>query len=106
MFSLGHVRYLTGLSADPFVLQRITHIAYNHRPDVVTKIDSVQAIHFGMNYFADVDIGLSRSMPLAIAHDIGIELQDRLETMDDIERAFVHLDFEFTHMPAYEHKRV
>jgi divalent metal cation (Fe/Co/Zn/Cd) transporter len=59
-----------------------------------------------VNYFVNVDIGLSSSMPLAIAHDIGMELQDQIETMDDIERAFVHLDFEFTHMPAFEHKRI
>jgi divalent metal cation (Fe/Co/Zn/Cd) transporter len=56
-----------------------------------------------MNYFVNVDIGLSYSMPLAIAHDIRMELQDQLETMDDIERAFVHLDYEYTHMPASEH---
>jgi divalent metal cation (Fe/Co/Zn/Cd) transporter len=56
-----------------------------------------------MNYFVNVDIGLSYSMPLAIAHDIGMELQDQLETMDDIERVFVHLDYEYTHMPASEH---
>jgi len=97
---------LTGLSADPLVLQRITHIAYNHRPDLITKIDSVQAVHFDTNYFAYVDIGLSRLMPLAMAHDIGMDLQDQLERMDDIERAFVHLDFEFTHIPAFEHKRI
>jgi divalent metal cation (Fe/Co/Zn/Cd) transporter len=66
----------------------------------------VQAVHFGTNYVAYVDIGLVRSMPLAMAHDIGMDLQDQLETMDDIERAFVHLDFEFTHMPAFEHKRI
>lgn len=45
-------------------------------------------------------------MPLAMAHDIGHDLQLQLETMDDIERAFVHLDFEFSHMPANEHKTV
>jgi divalent metal cation (Fe/Co/Zn/Cd) transporter len=53
-----------------------------------------------------VDIGLPGSMPLAEAHDIGAELQKQLETIDDIERAFVHLDFEFEHMPASEHKIV
>lgn len=73
------------------------------RTTIVQNIDSIQAIHFGMNYFVNVDIGLSYSMPLAIAHDIGMELQDQLETMDDIERVFVHLDYEYTHMPASEH---
>jgi hypothetical protein len=33
-------------------------------------------------------------MPLADAHDIGTGLQKQLETIEDVERAFVHLDFE------------
>lgn len=98
------MRHLTGLSAEPPFLQRFTHIVYNYRPDVVTKIDSIQAIHFGTNFFTEVDIGLPGSMPLAEAHDIGAQLQSQLEAMDDVERAFVHLDFEFSHMPASEHK--
>ena len=98
------MRHLTGLSAEPSFLQRLTHIVYNYRPDVVTKIDSIQAIHFGTNFFTEVDIGLPGSMPLAEAHDIGAQLQSQLEAMDDVERAFVHLDFEFSHMPASEHK--
>jgi divalent metal cation (Fe/Co/Zn/Cd) transporter len=103
---IAQVRHLTGLSAEPPFLQRLTHVVYNYRPDVVTKIDSVQANHFGTNYFAEVDIGLPGDMPLATAHDIGEALQSQLETIDDIERAFVHLDFEFSHMPAVEHKVV
>lgn len=79
---------------------------YNYRPDVVTKIDSIQAAHHGTDYFVEVDIGLPGSMPLAMAHDIGSELQTQLENIDEIERAFVHLDFEFSHMPANEHKSV
>jgi divalent metal cation (Fe/Co/Zn/Cd) transporter len=79
-------------------------VVYNYRPDVVTKIDTIQAAHFGTNFFAEVDIGLPAAMPLAMAHDIGDALQTQLESIDDIERAFVHLDFEFSHMPASEHK--
>jgi divalent metal cation (Fe/Co/Zn/Cd) transporter len=45
-------------------------------------------------------------MPLAEAHDIGAELQEQLETIDEVERVFVHLDFEFSHMPATEHKAI
>jgi len=81
-------------------------VVYNYRRDVVTKIDSVQAVHLGTNFFTEVDIGLPGSMPLAMAHDIGMDLQNQLETISDIERAFVHLDFEFSHMPASEHKIV
>jgi divalent metal cation (Fe/Co/Zn/Cd) transporter len=102
----GQVRHLTGLAAKPSFLQQLTHVVYNYRPDVVTKIDSVQAVHLGTNFLVEVDIGLPGSMPLAHAHDIGAELQGQLETIDDVERAFVHLDFEFEHMPACEHKIV
>ncbi len=104
LFFLGQVRHLTGLSAEPLILQRLTHVIYNYRPDVVTKIDTVQAVHLGTNFFVEVDIGLPGSMPLAEAHDIGAELQTQLETIDHIERAFVHLDFEFSHTPSCEHK--
>ncbi len=79
-------------------------MAYNHRPDIVTKIDSVEAMHHGTNFFVEVHIGLPGSMPLVESHDIGAELQTRLETIDNIERAFVHLDYEFSHMPPGEHK--
>jgi divalent metal cation (Fe/Co/Zn/Cd) transporter len=61
-------------------------------------------MHHGTNFFVEVHIGLPGSMPLAEAHDIGAELQNQLESLHDIERAFVHLDYEFTHMPANEHK--
>jgi divalent metal cation (Fe/Co/Zn/Cd) transporter len=71
---------------------------------VVSKIDTVRAVHFGTRFFVEVDIGLPGSMPLAEAHDIGAALQQQLEQIDDIERAFVHLDFEFSHLPASEHK--
>ena len=85
-------------------VQRLTHFVYNYRPDVITKIDTVRAVHFGTQVFVEVDIGLPGSMPLAIAHDIGADLQEQLEKLDEVERAYVHLDFEFTHMPATEHK--
>ncbi|CAF4363525.1 unnamed protein product [Rotaria sp. Silwood2] len=103
---IGQVRHLTGITAEPSFLQRITHLVYNFRPDVVTKIDTVRAFHCGTKFFVEVDIGLPGTMPLAIAHEIGQQLQEQIEKLDDVERAFVHLDFEFTHLPYSEHKIV
>ncbi|CAF1025407.1 unnamed protein product [Adineta ricciae] len=82
-----YVRFLMGLAANHIVIQRIAHIVYNYPLDVITMINSVQAIHFDVNDFADVDIGMARSMSLVFTHDIEIDLQSQLETMDDIERA-------------------
>ena len=35
------------------------------------------------------------------AHDIGEALQNKLERLPEIERAFVHLDFEVSHQPEH-----
>jgi len=45
-------------------------------------------------------------MPLIMIHDIRMKLSDQFEIMNDIERAFAHLDFEFTHMLTFKHKRI
>lgn len=37
----------------------------------------------------------------AQAHDIGESLQNKIEQMEEIERAFVHLDFECDHHPEH-----
>jgi divalent metal cation (Fe/Co/Zn/Cd) transporter len=102
--SIGQIRNLTGLTADPLFIQLITHEVYNFRPDVITKIDTVRAVHLGTKFIVEVHIVLMGSMALAMAHDIGEELQRLLEKRDDVEQAFVHLDFESNHLPAIEHK--
>lgn len=51
-----------------------------------------------------IDIVLPRDMDLHLAHDIGETLQQKLESLQEVERAFVHLDYECTHNPQLEHK--
>lgn len=70
------------------------------------QVDTVRAFHFGCNFLVEVDIVLPSNMPLREAHDIGESLQHRLESLADVERAFVHLDYESTHHPHSEHKVV
>ncbi|KAG5222353.1 CDF metal transporter [Salix suchowensis] len=43
-------------------------------------------------------IGLTT--PLWKAHDVGQDLQDKLEVLPNVERAFVHVDYETTHYPC------
>ena len=40
------------------------------------------------------------------AHDIGESLQTKLEKLQEVERAFVHIDYEIEHHPTTEHKVV
>ena len=94
---------LTGISAPPEFLNQLTYMALNHDKNV-TAVDTVRAYHFGNQLLVEVDIVLPKGMPLKQTHDIGESLQIKLESLDEVERAFVHLDWEFEHAP--EHKKV
>ena len=99
------IKMLTGHTARPDFLSKLTWVAVNHHAQIL-QIDTVRAFHFGNNFLVEVDIVLPSDMRLQEAHDIGETLQHRLESLDEVERAFVHLDYEFTHNPHSEHKVV
>ncbi|KAJ8631657.1 hypothetical protein MRB53_024980 [Persea americana] len=97
---LENVNSLVGRSAAPEYLQKLTYLCWNHHK-AIRHIDTVRAYTFGSHYFVEVDIVLPSNMPLREAHDIGESLQEKLELLPEIERAFVHLDYEFTHKPEH-----
>ncbi|KAJ3098790.1 hypothetical protein HDU96_010937 [Phlyctochytrium bullatum] len=98
--AMEHVQMLVGKSASPAFLSKVTYLAMTH-PEVM-QVDTVRAYHAGEGFFVEVDIVLPPEMPLYRAHDIGESLQIKLEDLKEVERAFVHLDYETTHKP--EHK--
>lgn len=57
-------------------------------------------IRFGSD-LEQVDIELPEDLPLKEAHAIGESLQIKLEKLPEVERAFVHLDFECDHKPEH-----
>ncbi|KAF4611966.1 hypothetical protein D9613_004089 [Agrocybe pediades] len=71
--------------------------------DAIEKIDTVRAYHSGPDYFVEVDIVMDANTPLWKAHDVSQQLQDKLEVLPNVERAFVHVDHEWTHVP--EHRK-
>jgi divalent metal cation (Fe/Co/Zn/Cd) transporter len=52
------------------------------------------------DYFVEVDIVMDGNTPLWKAHDISQKLQDKIEVLPNVERAFVHVDHEWTHVPV------
>jgi len=103
-FSTGYrnVKVMSGMTATPPFLSSIVYLAYNHHPAVVA-IDTVRAFHLAYNYLVEVDIVLSPKMTVEESHDIAESLQNKIELLDNVERAWVHIDYEFTHKP--EHKK-
>ena len=98
-------KMLTGHTARPDFLSKLTWVAMNHDRNV-RHIDTVRAFHFGNNFLVELDIVLPEDMSLRVAHDIGESLQQKLENIPEVERAFVHLDYEYSHNPNSEHKVV
>ncbi|KAL3529738.1 hypothetical protein ACH5RR_009060 [Cinchona calisaya] len=96
---LENAASLVGQSAPPEVLQKLTYLALRHPQ--VKRIDTVRAYTFGVLYFVEVDIELPEDLPLKEAHTIGETLQMKLEKLPEVERAFVHLDFECEHKPEH-----
>ncbi|XP_009337553.2 metal tolerance protein 11 [Pyrus x bretschneideri] len=97
---LENVNSLVGRSAAPEYLQKLTYLCWNHHK-AIRHIDTVRAYTFGSHYFVEVDIVLPADMLIQEAHDIGESLQEKLELLPEIERAFVHLDYEFSHKPEH-----
>ena len=63
---LENVRSLTGRSAPPSFLQKLTYLCWNHH-EAILKIDTVRAYTFGESYFTEVDVVLPRDMPLHVS---------------------------------------
>ncbi|KAI3496631.1 hypothetical protein L1887_39002 [Cichorium endivia] len=96
---------LIGRTAPPDFLAKLTYLVWNHHEEI-KHIDTVRAYTFGCNYFVEVDIVLPEDMRLSQAHNIGEMLQEKVEQLPEVERAFVHIDFEFSHRPEHKVKKI
>ena len=93
---------LIGRTTPPEFLAKLTYLIWNHHEDI-KKIDTVRAYTFGSDhYFVEVDIVLPQDMVLSKTHDIGETLQEKLEQLPEVARAFVHIDSRYTRKA--EHK--
>ena len=59
--------------------------------------DSTQS---GPDYYVEIDVVMDANTPLWKAHDISQQLQDKIEVLPNVGRAFVHVDHETTHTPV------
>ncbi|KAL5811518.1 hypothetical protein ACOSQ4_028086 [Xanthoceras sorbifolium] len=86
---MENVWSLIGRTAPAEYLAKLTYLIWNHHEDI-KHIETVRAYNFGCHYFVEVDIVLPGDMSLSEAHNIGETLQDKLEQLLEVERAFVH----------------
>ncbi|KAK0193505.1 CDF-like metal transporter [Armillaria mellea] len=94
--------FLAGKSAPHEFLQLLIYKSMTFSDDIV-QLDTVRAYHSGPDFFVEIDIVMDGSTPLYKAHDVSQQLQDKIEALPTVERAFVHVDYETTHSP--EHRK-
>ncbi|KAN0070928.1 hypothetical protein V8E54_011093 [Elaphomyces granulatus] len=91
---------LVGVTANTQAQQLITYISMTHSP-LITAIDTVRAYTSGPRLLVEVDIVMDPAESLMATHDVAEELQIKLESLPDVERAYVHVDYETTHKPEH-----
>lgn len=57
-------------------------------------------VYLCQDFFVEIDVVMDASTPLQKAHDIAQLLQDKIEVLPNVERAFVHVDHETDHTPV------
>ena len=93
---------LAGHAAPTDFLQLVTYNAALFS-DEIQAIESVRAYSSGPRYIVEIDIVMHPETPLWKSHDLSQALQDNLESLPMVERAFIHVDHEVEH--AFEHRK-
>ncbi|KAL5601964.1 hypothetical protein FOVSG1_004623 [Fusarium oxysporum f. sp. vasinfectum] len=102
--AFGEFLLIVGVTASVETQQLITYVCVTH-DDAVVGIDTVRVYHSGPRLIAEVDIVMDPTQTLQESHDIAEALQIKLEDLPDIERAYVHIDYETTHKPEHAFKK-
>ncbi|KAM5356390.1 hypothetical protein ACJ41O_003036 [Fusarium nematophilum] len=102
--AFGEFLLIVGVTASVEVQQLITYVCVTHS-DAITGIDTVRVYHSGPRLIAEVDIVMDPTQSLQESHDVAEALQSKLEDLPDIERAYVHIDYETTHKPEHAFKK-
>ncbi|KAI1124803.1 cation efflux family-domain-containing protein [Nemania abortiva] len=97
-------KLLVGVAASVETQQLITYICVTHSP-AIQGIDTVRVYHSGPRLIAEVDVVMDPDATLRDTHDVAEELQFKLEDLPDVERAYVHVDYETTHKPEHPFKK-
>ena len=100
--TLEQVKKIAGHTAPPDFVARVNSIALLHESRLA--IDVTRAYHFGSRFNVEMEVVLPAEMTVAESHDIGLELQHKIEELEDVERCFIHIDYEKRDQSIPEHK--
>ena len=86
------VEQLTGKAAPTEFLEELQEIANSFDERMI--VDVCRAYHFGPKFLVEIEVVLPKDTLLFESHDLGMELQYEIESREEVERCFVHIDYE------------
>lgn len=92
------ISMMVGRAAPAEFVGQIAYLAGRCHADIL-RVDTVRAYHFGIRYLCEVDIVMDENTPLKQVHDVAEALEEKIESLEQVERCFVHVDYEFQHKP-------
>lgn len=92
---------LCGRNAPDALYDQLQVLAREHHPALM-ELDVIRAYAFGARFLVEVEVVMDETTPLRVTHDLALQLQHRIEALDEVERAFVHVDY--ARRAALEHK--
>ena len=98
--SIEQVQHLVGRTADPEFLEELREAASTYSERM--QCDIVRAYHFGPRYLVELEMVMESSTPLRVSHDLALDLQQKIEAFDDVERCFVHVDYDFRDVDEHD----
>lgn len=86
------IEHLTGKSAPNDLIDELQELAQNF--DERMEVDVVRAYHFGPKFLVEIEVVMPKTTLLFESHDVGMELQYEIESREEVERCFVHIDYQ------------
>jgi len=95
---------IVGRGAPTDFIEELATIADAHHEDLT--VDVIRAYHFGARYMVEMEVVMPIEFTLKQVHDISLNLQNRLEALEPVERAFVHVDYARRDQPEHRTERL
>ncbi len=85
-----NIDFLMGKAADKCLIEEIAKLALETKD--VTGINDLKSYYVGDKLHIEIHIELDKNMTLEQSHDVGKEVQHKIEGLPQIQQAFVHID--------------
>ena len=89
--ALENAKMLIGIQAQPDLIRNLTYVAAHHHP-LIKSVSEIIAYQIGPSYFAEVSIAVDNKTCSEASFFIADSLKKRLEQIEDIEHAYIHLE--------------